>query len=113
MHDDNSTPTRRKHLKRSPNGRPRDYRRPVIGLNLKLRSGLIVAIPDRGLPPLIATQIDQYANQPGFLSFNTVRHGIWRPGGTQERLLDEVKGVICAGRESSREAVKVLVMEIE
>jgi hypothetical protein len=85
----------------------------VIGLNVKLRSGLIVAIPHCGLPPLIATQIDQYANQPGFLSFNTVRHGIWRPGGTQERLLDEVKGVVCAGRESSREAVEALVMEIE
>jgi hypothetical protein len=113
MHDDNRTPTRWKHLKGSPNGRPRDYSRSVIGLNVKLKSGLIVAIPHRGLPPLIATQIDQYAHQPGFLSFNTVRHGIWRPGGTQERLLDEVKGVICAGRESSREAVEALVMEIE
>jgi hypothetical protein len=98
MHDDNRTSTRRKHLKGSPNGRPRDYRRSVIGLNVKLRPGLIVAIPHRGLPPLIATQINEYANQPGFLSFNTVGHGLWRPGGTQERLLDEVKGVIRAGR---------------
>jgi len=69
MHHDNRTPTRRKHLKGSPNGRPRDYSRSVIGLNVKLKSGLIMAIPHHGLPPLIATQIDQYANQPGFLSF--------------------------------------------
>src|SRR5207247_961639 len=67
----------------------------------------------RTVMALIAAQIDQYGSQPGFLSFNTVRHGLWRPGGTQERLLDEVKGVVCAGRESSREAVEALVMEIE
>jgi hypothetical protein len=85
----------------------------VIGLNITLRSGLIVAVPHRGLAPLIATQIDQYANQPGFLAFDTVRHGIWRPGGTQKRLLDEVKGVIGARRESSRKSVEALVMEIE
>ena len=113
MHDDDRTPTRRKHLEGSPDGRPRDDRRSVIGLNVKLRSGLVVAVPHRGLPPLIATQIDQHANQPGLLSFDAVRHGIRRPGGTQERLLDEVKRVICARRESPRKAVEALVMEIE
>jgi gluconate 2-dehydrogenase gamma chain len=59
---------------------------------------------------VISTQVDQHANQPGFFSSSSDRHGRRRPGGPQKRLLYQVEGVVCVGSQASCEAVNAQTM---
>jgi len=90
VHDDDRPPARREPVEGAPDRGSRNHRGGVIGPGLNLRRGFVVPLLDGGLPPLVAAEIDEHANQPGFFPAGPEGHGPGRTGGAQERVLYQV-----------------------
>jgi hypothetical protein len=75
---------------------------------------LVLVLPsNRVLPPLIAPDVDENANEPGFLISEAVRNGRRCAGDLQKRLLYEIQRFVGCGSKTSCEAVETVVMGIE
>ena len=54
----------------------------------------VVALANSRLAPLVATDIDERPDEPGFLTDQAEGNGRWGSGGLQECLLHQVERVI-------------------
>src|SRR6185436_6152390 len=71
------------------------------------------AMPNRGLAPLVATDVDEDAHQPGFLARHASRHRGQRPRRLEKGVLDQVARLVRAGGEPARETVEPLFVQVE
>ena len=68
---------------------------------------------DRNLPPAIAADVDQDADEPGLFVRRAVRHRFGRPGRTEEGLLDEVSRILGTPRQPARQPEEPWLMGVE
>ncbi len=68
---------------------------------------------DRGVPPVVAADVDQHTDQPGFLAGHAARNALGRARHAQKRLLDEVGGIIRAPGQAPRQPEQTLMMGVE
>ncbi len=88
------------------------------GLGIDVRGGGHVALdagpgPHRGLPPAIAADIDEHADQPGFLVRGAERDGSGGLRRAQKRLLHEIAGIVGAPRQPPGQPEQPLVVLVE
>ncbi len=114
VHHDDSSAARRQVVECAPDDRP-DQKGPfwVIVLDGRVTQVEFVALPDRFFAPLISSDVNEYANQPCLFIPQSVGNGFGRTGSLQERLLNEIQGIIGAGNETPGEAVQPVCMRLE
>src|SRR5438445_6420178 len=114
VHDDDGAAARRQGVERTPDGGSRHQNGFLVVFDTGGAVQLsIVALPNSRLPPLIATDVDEHANEPGFLARQSEWNGRWRASGLEERLLHEVQRVVGVWSKAPGQAVQAFVMRVE
>lgn len=73
----------------------------------------VVALPDAFLSPLITADVYQDADQPRLFIRHAAWNGFRRPGGLEERLLNEVEGIIDRRGQTPCQPIEPLLVRIE
>ena len=104
-----------KRVERVPDQRPRDQGRLRIGRSQRPggRAARIQPGAIRGLPPSIAADVDQHANQPRFFVRRSRRHRAGRTRRPQKGLLDQVAGIVSVAGQSAGETIEPPLMGVE
>ena len=63
--------------------------------------------------PLVAPEIDQGSDEPGFFARCTDRNGRLGLGGSDKRVLHEIERIIGTGRESPGQTIQARVVRVE
>ena len=73
----------------------------------------IVSLADGRFSPLVAPEIDQGSDEPGFFARCTDRNGRLGLGGSDKRVLHEIERIIGTGRESPGQTIQARVVRVE
>ena len=83
----------------------------VAGLHDTVEDGS-VASSNRLLPPLIVSNVDEHADEPGLLVFEAMGNRLG-PSRLEKGLLNEVERIVRARDEASRDAIEAVHVGLE
>lgn len=113
QNEDRAT-TGREMVERRPHGRL-NYQRAfrVLPFSIRMTDVGAVTFPDSVTTPLVATNVDEYSDEPRLFPGQSTRHRRWRSRGPEKRILHEVPGIVDVGNETACEPVQPVRMGIE
>src|SRR5262245_29630114 len=114
VHHNDRAATRRQYVERGPHGGACDEGGFRVGSRSDRRTCLVAVSPaNRGPAPLVASNVDEHANQPRFLVREARWNRVRRARSLQIGFLDEIEGVIGRRNQPTGETVQPLVVSVE